>query len=104
MPNLPGTQIVAMNGNECKVWDIRTGNQLHAVGGFNYGQSASLYANVLAFTENDKIRVYDLNDGVSEPAKELRLVNQGMRGIFVLPSKVVTMTNCSLWSTTQFEA
>jgi len=104
VPCSPGTQLIANNASECKIWDIGTGKVIHSMGGWINGQSSSLLGNIVSITGNNQIKVYDLNDGSSDPAKELSLSNELQIDTYVLPTKIVVMTNCSMWATTAFGA
>jgi len=104
MPCAPGNQIIATDSKECKIWDVGTGRVVHTIGQLKSATSATLFGNVVAISEMQNLKIYDLNESASEPARELAQAYQDMKEICAIPSKIIVLTHNYAWATTRFDA
>jgi len=105
VPWVPGNQLVSNNYNEAKVWDLGSGKVIHSMTGLEYARRSSLYGNIVAITDDipvvRKMVIYDLNEGVKKPAKEINNNNDFFE-VFVTPKRIFAMTGY-VWVSTPLE-
>jgi len=103
MPYAPGNQIISTNRKECKIWDVGTGKVIHTFSGLNEATASTLLGNVVAITENHNVKIFDLNESATDPARELAQNYQDMQEVCVVPSKIIVLSRFYVWATTKFE-
>jgi len=102
VPIEPGNLVVANDDKSIKMWDIGSARLMHEIPIKGGNQFPSLLGNVLAHLDDSKIRIFDLNEGVVDPARELmQTKSMCQREIYVTPHRIVLLAN-HLWVTNPY--
>jgi len=101
-PPVPGNQIIANDRKAIKIWDTGTGKPVHTIAS-GYAYASSLYANIVAVSDIQGMKIYDLLESTTEPARDLPQTNQTMYDISVTPKRVLGISY-NIWPTTAFDA
>jgi len=105
VPWVPGNQLISNNVSEAKIWDLGSGKVIHSISGLDCARRASLYANVAVVVTapamGSFVRLYDLNEGTAQPAKEISY-GSVFNDVFVTPKRVMAWTSFG-WFSTLFE-
>jgi len=105
VPWFPGNQLISNNREEAKIWDLGTGKVLHTITGLKNGYRSSLYGNVAAIADNTMpngiMRIYDLNEDASQPAKNIECA-AGFGEVWVTPKRIVAACGV-VWASTPFQ-
>jgi len=104
VPVAPGNQLIANSATECRIWDVGTGRPVHTITGFHEGRASSMLGNAVAICEARNVRLYDLNQSVEEPAKNLGQGYQDMKEVHITSSKVIMLTHNYIWASTRFDS